>query len=337
MNFIKRVRDKLGRVAFSTAGSIGSCKTEDTIVIAGSPRSGTTLLLEALHKAKGYKAINEPLLTPRSQKKYGFDSRSYIPIDKKADHQRFFLNQVLQGQMDSSARWVFEAQSKSGKLLEHASRKKVIVKFCRITRMLPWFADQFNARGVVLIIRHPCAVVNSMLRYGQWDMWTAEFVHKNKHNKSNALYIDHLPDSVRHVFEPVRDQISTQTEALAFMWCLDHYLPLIHAKKHTWIIVSYEKLILQNYNELKRITSILDLELNEEMLNVFNKPSSSVKGQIKNSAADQISKWQQQLTSRQIDNILSIVKTVNMSPIYSDKAEPDYSILNTLQSPDCRW
>jgi len=68
MNILSRIKSKLSREAFSLAGKIGACNIEDTIVIAGSPRSGTTLLLEALYRIPGYKAINEPLLTPWIQK-----------------------------------------------------------------------------------------------------------------------------------------------------------------------------------------------------------------------------------------------------------------------------
>ncbi len=75
---LRRISGKLQRSAFTLAGRIGACKIEDTIVLAGSPRSGTTLLLESLHKLHGYKAINEPLIKKKIRKKYGFTLRSYI-------------------------------------------------------------------------------------------------------------------------------------------------------------------------------------------------------------------------------------------------------------------
>ena len=91
MNIINRVKDKLFRELFTVAGRLGACDTKETLVIAGSPRSGTTLLLEALHKLPGYKAINEPLFTPKIQKETGFDSRSYIQAGQKKPQQRKFL------------------------------------------------------------------------------------------------------------------------------------------------------------------------------------------------------------------------------------------------------
>ena len=337
MNLSKRMKGKLEREAFSLAGKIGSCQIKNSIVIAGSPRSGTTLLLEALHKISGYKAINEPLLTPQIQNKKGFDSRSYISIGDSADNQKRFLEQVLMGQLGPSARWMFDAETTFGRIIEHSMRDKLMVKFCRINRMLPWFADQFNVCGIIFILRHPCAVVNSMLRYGQWDMWTSEFVQKNKHNTSNALCIDHLPESVREVFAPIQERVSTPTEILAMMWCLDHYIPLVHNKIYPWILVPYERLIKNNHKELVRITDALDVELNNDVLRVIDKPSSSVKGTINEDTGSQIEKWENKLTNLQIDSILSIVNSAGLSSIYSENTEPHYDYLNTLQLSEWKW
>ncbi|REL24171.1 hypothetical protein DYD21_19520 [Rhodohalobacter sp. SW132] len=327
---IRRINGKLQRTAFSLAGNIGSCAIEDTIVLAGSPRSGTTLLLEAMHKLPGYKAINEPLLKKKIRKKHGFNLRSYIAPGQSVPDQKKFLSDVLQGQMDQSARWLFEAQSVPGRIFEHSQRDKLLVKFCRINRMLPWFAEQFDVRGIVFIVRHPCAVVNSMLRFGQWDKWTWEYVQKDS-VASPTVKIDHLPDSVQDTFAPLIERISTKTEALTLMWCLDHYLPLLHSSEHPWILVPYEKLITHNHSELRRICNALGAEVNNDILQTLDKPSSSVKEKVKENADAQLLKWKQQLTTKQIDDILYMVDAVNLTSIYTDAAEPNYEYLNTLQ------
>lgn len=337
MNLATRIKGKLGREAFSLAGKIGSCSIEDTIVIAGSPRSGTTLLLEALHKIPGYKTINEPLLTPRIQKMKGFHSRSYIHSGTSSEMQFKFLEEVLKGQMDPSARWLFDAESTFGRILEHSMRKKLLVKFCRINRMLPWFADQFDVRSIIFIIRHPCAVVNSMLRYGQWNKLTSEYFHKFKQNPTSTIYISDLPQNVQEIFEPIQERVSTHAEALTFMWCLDHYLPLINSLTHPWILVSYEQLIKHNRQELKRITDSLNIDLNDQVVNVLDKPSSSVKEEVNKNTNAQLEKWKKQLTTRQIDSILSIVDSAGLSSIFTDHTEPNYEYLNNLQHPNLKW
>jgi len=328
---IRRINQKLHRSAFTFAGKIGACKIEDTIVLAGSPRSGTTLLLESLHKLPGYKAINEPLVRKKIRRKYGFNLRSYFAPGQLVPEQKKILTLVLQGQMDQSVRWLFEAETFPGRILEHSKRNKLLVKFCRINRMLPWFAEQFDVRGIIFIIRHPCAVVNSMLRFGQWDRWTWEFI-LNDSVASPTVQIDHLPDSVQNIFAPVKERISTKTEALTLMWCLDHYLPLLHSSEHPWTLVPYEKLITQSHSELSRICTALGEEVNNEILKTLDKPSSSVKEKVKENANAQLSKWKHQLTNRQIDEILSIVDETGLSRFYSDSIEPDYQQLLKLQN-----
>lgn len=330
---MNRIFKKLHRVAFAAAGKIGACKIKDTIVIAGSPRSGTTLLLEALHKLPGYKAINEPLIKKQVRREYGFTLRNYIALGKSTHrHQKFFID-VIQGQIDQrSTRWLFEADTEWGRLIEHGYRNKLVVKFCRINQMLPWFAEQFDVRAMIFIIRHPCAVVNSMLRFGQWDRWTWDYVQQDR-IAAPTVQIDHLPEGVQAIFKPVIEQISSQTEALALMWCLDHYMPLVHANQHPWILVPFERLITQKLAELKRINSALGSEMKDEVLETLYKPSSSVKEPVKDNPESQILKWKHQLTKRQIDEILSIVHEVNLSNIYTEDEEPHYEYLNLLQKP----
>jgi hypothetical protein len=336
-NIISRATGKLHRIAFTIAGKCGACETDNTIVIAGSPRSGTTLLLEALSMLPGYKMINEPLIQQHLQKKHGFNPRTYIQEGQQAPTRQKFLLQVLQGQMDSSARWMFKSNSELGHIIEHGTTNKLLVKFCRINRLLPWFAEEFGVRGIIFIVRHPCAVVNSMIRYGQWDKWTPEFFHSNRQDPASSVCISQLPDAVQHVFAPVIERVSTQAEALTVIWCLDHYLPLIQADNHPWILVPYERLITNSHKELTRITDALGLELNDKVLSAMNKPSRSVKDSEKGNTIPPILKWKKQLTARQIDEILSIIDAVNLSFIYSDSTEPDYERMNTLQRRQWQW
>ncbi|CAN5332285.1 hypothetical protein BH23BAC3_BH23BAC3_32690 [soil metagenome] len=111
------------------------------------------------------------------------------------------------------------------------------------------------------------------------------------------------------------------------IWCLDHYLPLIHSNHHPWILISYEKLVKHHQQELSRITDALGLETNKDMLAKMITPSNSIKDHLYDDANAQLSKWKHQLTSLQIDDILSIVDETGLSRLYSDSIEPDYQQL----------
>jgi hypothetical protein len=313
------------REAFLQAGQWGACDVRDTIVIAGSPRSGTTWLIELLHLLPGYKALNEPLLRKHTRDAHGFYTRTYIAPDQPAPQQHDFLHRALSGQLEPSAQWLFDARTHVGRLVEHQARRKVVVKFCRINRMLDWFGRQFDVRGIVLIVRHPCAVVNSMLQKKAWD---GNFVSR-KDDPNSSLWIEHLPESVQEVFAPVLDRITTHTEALAAMWSLDQYIPLVHDTTKPWLLIPYERLVIQGFEELNRLSNALGVGVTEKMEKQFREPSASVNGHLHDPSA-QLRKWKDQLTSRQVDDILRVVDDVGLSSIYTEASEPSYQQLEQL-------
>jgi hypothetical protein len=65
------------------------------------------------------------------------------------------------------------------------------------------------------------------------------------------------------------------------------------------------------------------------MENQFREPSASVNGHLHDPSA-QLRKWKDQLTSRQVDDILRVVDDVGLSSIYTEASEPSYQQLEQL-------
>jgi len=320
---------------FQSAGQQAHTSIEDTVVVAGSPRSGTTWLLELLRTLPGYKALNEPLMYEEARNGHGFAWRTYLDPGEEANEQRAYLEKNLTGQLDISPAWYFVADSRPAQLVEHATLDRLVVKFCRLNRMLHWFCGQFDVRGPVFIVRHPCAVVASMLRHEAWDEDDLRGLDRADH----ALHGGSLPESLRDVFGLVLDRIETQVEVLATMWCLDHYVPLMHHANgdYPWVLVPYEQMVTRGREELRRITEALDVEMTPEMRDQLDEPSNSVKDQLHRDADRQLSKWRRRLSDRQVDNVLRIVDEVELSSIYTRDLEPDYNRLNKFQRPAAQW
>jgi hypothetical protein len=335
MEIVDKMISQAKRTAFRAAGHQSTCAIEDTVVIAGSPRSGTTWLLELLRTLPGYKALNEPLMYQDARNGHGFSWRTYHDPGEEADEQRDYLETVLTGQLGVSPAWYFEANSRPSQLIEHATRDRLVVKFCRMNRMLHWFCGQFEVRGPVFIVRHPCAVVSSMLKHGAWD----EGELHGQEREDHALHDGLLPASLYDVFGPILDSVETQAEILATMWCLDHYAPLVHHANGTypWVLVPYERMVTRGYEELRRIAGALGVEMTTEMQNQLGEPSNSVKDQLHEDAQQQLSKWRRRLSENQIDAILQIVDEVGLSDLYSNELEPTYDRLNQMQHPEYQW
>lgn len=318
--------------AFTWAGRVGACDARDTIVIVGAPRSGTTLMLEVLHKTDGYKAVNEPLQVRYAGEKLGFGHRTFLEPGQDAPTQRAYLEAVCTGQLGAGAPWMFTSPSHVGRCVEHATRRRLVVKFCRLNRMLHWFARHFEVRGIVYVVRHPCAAVSSMLKHGAWERTL-----QRKGEAGFPLDITALPAPVQERFRPILEGVETQEEALAAMWCLDNYIPLLHYDEHPWIMAPYERLVMQGEGELRRIAHALGVRVNDRMVRGLDQPSISARGQLKKDPEVQLSKWRAHLSERQIDNIMRIVNGAGLSSLYDTEPMPRYERLNTYQDPRWRW
>lgn len=324
--------NRLYNAAFRAVGQLVPCDPTDALVIAGAPRSGTTWLLEVLQGVPGYKALNEPLLTQDTRGSHGFRARSYITEGKGDSAERVeFLSSVLAGQVGPDLRWAFREEKRAAALAMHIARRKMLVKFCRINRMLPWFGEHFGVRGLMFVVRHPCAVVNSMLRFG-WER-----VLTLRDEPWSPLQTDDLPSEVQRLFAPIVDRVQDRVDALAVIWCMDHYIPLLYSDRHPWLIVPYERMALDGRREIQRLADAFGFEMNPSIVEKIGEPSSSVKGSVAEDARQQIATWKTQMDSKDIDRVMSIVDECGLSALYDSTAEPNYVLLNTLQAPQYQW
>lgn len=327
------VQERIYRPFFELTGRLSACRPEETIVIAGVPRSGTTLLMEIFWALPDHKGINEPLLKPEVRQKHGFGYRSFLSPGDQAAAQRDFLDRVLKGQVGPDFRWSFNGQRRLDRLRTHASQRRLVLKFCRINRLLQWFDGQFRTRGTLLVIRHPCATVSSMLSFrNAWNHGPGP----QPIRPGSPLDLTGLPDHVQERFGPIIDSMTTYVEELALMWCLDYYVPFYCFDEHPWTLVPYERLIIEGVPELRRISALLGLESTPAMERLLEKPSSSTISAVE-APREQIAKWRQHLTKDQIDAILSVVERAGLSHLYHADPEPNYTALNLLQRPESRW
>ena len=117
-------------------------------------------------------------------------------------------------------------------------------------------------------------------------------------------------------------------EIIAAIWCIDNYIPLKHQNTNNLKIIFYEKLLSDMNKQLNLIFKRLNINnVNNLNLRDFANPSivtiNSDRKYIKN-PADQLSKWKNSLTKKQINRILKVVSDFNMD-FYSEEIEPNYS------------
>jgi len=157
---------------------------KDTIIVVGSPRSGTTLLMEILGVIPGYKSLFEPLnpLYYPETIKVGFQSRTYRPPTLDWGEGEEYLKKIFTGNVIYDSSWLEKGdytkdifseiiasyldQLKPDKLIHQLMGNKLLIKFVWLNRLLPWVSERFQLRSMIFIIRHPCGYVASRIKPG---------------------------------------------------------------------------------------------------------------------------------------------------------------------------
>lgn len=301
------------------------CSLENTIVVAGVARSGTSWLAELVTTLPEYKLLGEPLA-------YGLDRPDHLPLyqspgEANSTLQRR-LTEILEGRRPGG--WRLGTESRIRRLVRHGQCRRMVTKFIHGNRLLQWLADTFDVRGIILIVRHPCAVVASMQKYGAWYYATPTG------RPPGLEYIEEgLPSSLaQEVRERLPGRPTSNEEMLALRWALDHYIPFfVHEEAgYPWTLVPYERLVTAGREELERTFRGIGAEVPLEAAERLSVASRSAQrtGVYADDVKKQLSKWRHQLTTEQVDRILQIAHAFGLD-FYDDTLEPNYEGLLQFQ------
>ena len=298
----------------------------DTIVVTGSPRSGTTWLAELLREMPGYKQLNEPLhldSAPRAREVQGLKWRTYVPENDDFPELEGLLHDAFTGREGSTWKWRLKDSNPLRQVYQHATRRKLIVKLIRAGRMLPWVTKRFPVRALVSTFRHPCAVVASQLNYG-WSV--------SRYPEPTDLQetLGQFPNEIERMFGSVLANIDSPAGVLAAVWCIDTYMTLHQPVYRPWIVTTYEDLLERRTTEVHRILDALGEPVPQGLDAQLNEPSHSAADDLTvDDIERQLSKWQQRLDADQIDTVLSLVDTFGLT-VYTEERRPNHQRLRQI-------
>ena len=269
---------------------------EDTICLTSSPRSGSTWLAERLVEIGKLDWIDEPLRISggKTDPLYiqGLRARSYLTDsdEHRSDTVRKIIATALAGRLGYLK-------------LNPSIRRRLLLKFVRFNRLLPWAAREFNLNQNILLVRHPCAVVASQLR-----------MHNKKSVWANVKYP--APDIPNYLKDKVNSLSNGEIHrTLAINWAVDQRIPIYDDRPESALLVFYEDLILNEVNELKRICDFSRLTFKQKR----DKASATAAPDFAKNK--QIEKWKDQLSLEVIDDIIQTVHDLGVD-IYSSSSEP---------------
>ena len=266
------------------------------ILLFASPRGGSTWLEEMLATIPRTATIWEPLDLDRGTgfHELGFGWRQHIPDGSRWPEAEEQFKELFSGKVLSP----YLAQATTPAELRAADR--LIVKFVRGHLLLPWLVERFALPKPVLLVRHPCAVVASMMKHGAWA----------SHPIPPPRPAAHRHDELMMHYHDIAGPITTKEEYLAFIWCSTHAYLLKHPlNDKAWTTITYEELLLNTEATLKKVFTSWEMQVPQEALEISQQPSRTTRpGSPTAQPLDQLSHWQSQLDQGQKGRILRMLQ-----------------------------
>lgn len=266
------------------------------LLLFASPRGGSTWLEEMLATIPRTATIWEPLELDEFSgfRKLGFAWRQHIPEAKGWPEAEELFRKLFGGKVLTS----YLAQATTPTKLCEADR--LIVKFVRGHLLLPWLVARFALPKPVFLVRHPCAVVASMMKFGAWKA----------HPIPAPPPTPHRHDGLMNEYHQRAAPINTMEEYLAYIWCCMHAYLLHHPlNDKAWTTVTYEELLLHTKATLHKIFNAWGMEVPHAALQMATQPSRTTRpGSPTQDPMQQLVHWQQQLGPEQKERILKMLE-----------------------------
>lgn len=245
--------------------------------IAGSGRSGTTWVLDALARANGLSTIFEPLHPAVSAIGERFAFAALDPGSEEPALEAFFQTvangralrlwtnhrgrrdllfpspsslKTLEGIRTTIAHWRFFIEGHR-EIPRRQNRRGPIVKCIRANLMLGWIKRRITSR-VAMIVRHPAEVIHSQLA-GPDNTWNP-YPILSKYRGSNGF---HELTGGRY-----RDILATDLstiEAYATKWLIENQMPIEQAAIGHFALFRHDALIDNPDETWQSLCTALDL------------------------------------------------------------------------------
>ena len=231
---------------------LGKGDHRGSVFLAGSGRSGTTWLSGVINHGGGYRYVFEPFNPARVGAFGHFRSKQYL---RPGDGREEFLEParlVLTGALRSP--WTDRFNRKL------VARRRLI-KDIRANLLLGWMRANFPGMPIVLLLRHPCAVVASRLALG----W-----------KDNLHETMEQEDLVEDYLRPMEAEIRAARddfERHLFLWCIDNYVPLRQFGPGEIHLAFYENLLVNPEDGATQPLRLLGEDTDDRAYEELDRPS----------------------------------------------------------------
>lgn len=310
----------------------------EVVFLTGSPRSGTTWVLEGFERALFCRRNWEPVSTH-------FVARAHEEGNPLLVHARpdgaeiaadgdlhLLVGDALAGRVPRDPRLGIPPgdEGRLAKAARVTRARPVVVKFVQMQRAVPWLAQQPDIRGCVLL-RNPLAVVASQIRHatssgsGLDPNWTEEII-------TRAHPILNPADRQHPVVQRFLEGPLSVVERLAVTACLDLLAAIDDATaRQRFTYVLYEHLVVAP-ESFADVIRRLDLVTQPTAPAVAPDAPSFMAGSGANvrKGRDPRINWEGRMSTEQVDEVLAVMAAFGID-YYGSGPEPDVEALGRRQ------
>ena len=278
---------------------------DNTVLLAGSARSGTTWISEVINYDNKYRFLFEPFNPRQVDIVKHFSERQYIRPNNQSVQFTKPIKAILSG-------YVYCKWANRGN--DTPKTNKSLIKAIRAHLFLKWIKVHCPQIPIIFLMRHPCAVADSRMRL------------TGVKNHSLVEYLNQH-ELVKDFLEPFKDHIQnarTEFEKTIFSWCIENYIPLKQFQPGELYIIFYENFCIDLEGEIAKLFDFLgDDYCPKEVLKIAKRPSSLA---AKHSAIvmgeNLIENWKTRITDEQLERAIEILALFGLDHIYGKEALP---------------
>ena len=278
-----------------------------SVFLAGSGRSGTTWVSGLINHRNAYRFVFEPFRPDKVGICENFGRKQYLRSGDRREEYLGPARTILTGGLRSF--W-------TDRFNEKLVARRRLIKDIRANLLLGWIRANFPGMHMVLLLRHPCAVVASQLALG-WRDILSEMMEQE--------------ELVEDFLVPMEAEIRAARggfERRLFTWCIENYVPLKQFEPGEIHLCFYEDFLTRPEHELRRLFSFLGEDFDERVYPLLNRPSPlSREGE-----AASVDAWQRSVTGRQLERAVEILGLFGLDRVYGEAPMPDPSGAHALMS-----
>ncbi|WP_183957622.1 sulfotransferase domain-containing protein [Salinibacter ruber] len=301
-------------------------KSSKTIILSGTGRSGTTWVSEIICSKSGIEMLYEPFSGDRELKKYDINSVDLYLSEKNVEQKQYdYLENII-----LKRNVTLDKVKDEERIWNVINARRLLIKCIHGNRLLPFVEKSFDIKSI-LLIRHPCAVISSQIRYDKgWGSDLVDYVESGraakkiekgiKNEEYESMPVQRL-ERLDKKMGGIVQRIETIEQFLAFEWVCDLIVPLDNVYNNRKITF-YEDLVKKGKKEVDKIFSHLGEEVTKSAYKTINKPSSTTQKESNVAKGKSpLLAWKENLNKSQIERILKFVHDAGIK-MYTKKVKP---------------